>query len=112
MEEGLGYCWGKGGEGREGEGREGGVKDGERGEGRGRVVRSAGQGIGLSIASRAAIDDGVVIGGQSSRPSGMAPRGSPGSREVLEVLVIRVDTDGVGSPLQVDPPLFEGLDNR
>ena len=94
MEEGWGNCWGKGGEGREGKG-----EDGKGGEGRGKVVRSAGQGIWLSIASPAAIDDHVVIGGQSSCPPGMAPRGSPGSREVFKVLVIRVDTHmGLAAP--------------
>ena len=50
--------------------REGG-KDGEGGEGRGNVVCSPGQRIGLAFGRSLAVDDGVSVGCEGSRPPGV-----------------------------------------
>ena len=41
----------------------------------------------------------------------MASGGSPGLREIFQVLVIAEDLDGVSSSLQVHPSLFEGCNH-
>ena len=77
------------------------------------MVRSSGQRIGLSVGRPLAVDDGVGVGRESSRPPGMASRRSTSSTEVLEVLVVRVDLHRCSSSLQVDPLVFERLhDNK
>ena len=80
--------------------------------GRGNVVCSPGQRIGLAVSRSLAVDDGVGVGRQGSRPPGMPPRRSASSAEVFQVFMIRVDFDRCSSALQVDPPLLERLDNR
>ena len=76
------------------------------------MVCSPGQRIGLAVGRSLAVDDGVGVGRESSRPPGMSSRRSTSSTEVLEVFVIRVDFDRCSSSLQIDPPLFERLDDR
>ena len=87
-------------------------KDGEGGEGRGPVISSPRQRIGLAIGCSPPVDDVVGVGRQSRRPPGMPPGRSAGLAEILQVLMIRVDQDRGGRPLQVDPPLFECFHHR
>ena len=76
------------------------------------MVWSLGQRIGLAISRSLAIDDGVGVGREGSRPPGMPPRRSASSAEVFQVFVIRVNFDKCSSSFQVDPPLLERLDDR
>ena len=76
------------------------------------MIWSPGQRIGLAVGRSLAVDDGVSVGCEGSRPPGMPPRRSTSSAEVFQVFIIRVDFDKCSSSLQVDPPLLECLDHR
>ena len=78
-------------------------------EGRGVVVWTAGEGVGLSVGCALPIDDLVVIGNHGGRPPGMASGCSASFREVLEVLVIGVDLKWMLGPLHIHTPVLEAL---
>ena len=66
-------------------------KDGEGGEGRGPVIGSPRQRIGLAIGCSPPVDDVVGVGRQSGRPPGMPPGRSAGRTEVFQVFMVGVD---------------------
>ena len=84
-------------------------KDGEGGEGRGNVVCSPGQRIGLAVGSSLSMDDSVGVGREGCNPPGMPPRRNTSNTEVLQIFVVGVDPDRCSSSLRVDPPLLERL---
>ena len=84
-------------------------REGRRG---GDVVGTAGEGIWFAIGGSLPVADGVVVGCQSSCPSGMASGGSAGLGEVLQVLVVGVDLDRVLRSFDVDSPLPKTFDHR
>ena len=49
--------------------------------------------------------------GQIFRPASLTTAELLGGREVLQVVVVGVDLDGVRRTLQVGTPLFEGLED-
>ena len=87
-------------------------KDGEGGKAGRDVVGTAGKGIWFSIGGSLPVADGVVVGRQSSCPSGMSSGGSAGLGKVLQVLVICVDLDRVLRSFDVDSPLPKTFDHR
>ena len=87
------------------------MEDGKGGKGRGGIVRAAGEGVWFAIIGPLRVGDGVLVGSEGSRPSGMSSGCNSGFREVFQVFVICIDTDRVGSSLHVDTPLLECLHN-
>ena len=82
---------------------------GREGRGGGDVVRTPRQGIRLAIGHPLAVQDGVVLCNESSRPPSMPPGCSTGRGEVLQVLVIGVDPDRSSNSFDVDSPLLKRL---
>ena len=83
------------------------MEDGKGGKGRGGIVKPAGEGVWFAMIGPLPVDDGVVVGSEGSRPSGMSSGCSSGCREVFQVYVICIDADRVDSSLHIDTPLFE-----
>ena len=82
-------------------------------EGRGGgVVRPARESVGFAIAGALSVCDVVVVGRQGSSLPSMAAGGGSRTGKVFQVLVVRENTDRVGSALHVHPPLPECLHHR
>src|SRR6202795_2556587 len=78
----------------------------------GSVVCAAGEGVRLAHALSWLVVEGEVEVGQVERPSGLAAVELLGGPEVLEVLMVCPDLEGLARAFQVVSPLFQRSDDR
>src|ERR1700721_3044820 len=75
------------------------------------MVSSTGEGIWLTHTTPWSMVEREVETGKVQRPPSLATVELLGCAEILQVLVVRPDFDGLACPLQVMPPLLEGTND-